>query len=113
VLRVPAEACRFSRQSVVLCQADGRVISQVPLTAGPGLGDRQRPPLSTGAFARQATADHAAAAAGPLPGAGVLYWRRMRQERLRYPHDLDNLVRRWPTMGHPNPPQAFFSLYDL
>lgn len=155
-VRVPAEACRFSRHSVALCKADGRLISRVPLNearrtlafrrqvartalhrAGAELTSRSTAAVEKQTLRIQPERLRALAwAIGsgrrfPLEPShrqqrlitllllacvlvpGVLYWRRAQQERRRYQHDLDNLVRRWRTMGHPDPPNSFFSLYDL
>lgn len=151
-----ADASRFSRQSVALCQADGRLISRVSLSearrtlafrrqvarralqkAGVAVMSRSTAAVEKQTLRLQPESLRALAwaiSAGRrfpvepsrrrqrlttallllcclLPG--LIYWRTAHRQRLRYQHDLDNLVRRWRTMGHPDPADSFFALYDL
>lgn len=48
---------------------------------------------------------------GLLPCAW-LRWRQ-KQDQRRYHDDVYDLIRRWRTMGHPDPADSFFALYDL
>ena len=170
--------CRITRQSIVLCQSDGAMISRIPLPeARRSLAFRrqvarqalQRSGVvitagSTATVERRAlrNLDHQlralawAIGAGrrfPMPPkaqqqrligmllalgvllillnlvyggpaaltvllaialapGGVLLWRHQKQKQ-QFERDLENLARRWRTLGHPDPSDSFFALYHL